>query len=92
MTRYRIEVRGKRGEHEHYAYVAYPEVKPRNVQRLIDKQAMNEAAHEGGGLLKVRFENCPEDNDGFTPVRVVLIGADVELFIYATPIQKGDDQ
>lgn len=81
-----IEVRGRRGHH-HYRYVAFPKVKPAKVQKLIDKHALEVAAHEGGGQFKVRFDNGPEDDNGYIPVIITLVGADCEFIVIGTPLE-----
>ena len=86
--RYRIEVRGRRGDHAPYTYTQYDRVKAAKVQRLIDKTVIEVAQHESGGqrLPMARFIDGIEDRDGFIPVTVRFKEYDIEFTVLATPI------
>ena len=90
-TRYRIEVRGKRGEHDHYYYVAFEKVKPGKVQRLIDATARDIYDHEKMDLRTARFIDQPETDDGYSPVVVRDYQHNTEFSVYPTPVYEGND-
>lgn len=82
-ARFRVEVIAQRGDQPAYHYTVSPVVKPGKVQRLIDRTALDIAAHEGRSGMVPRFY-WGEDFDGFATVRIII--EDNVFIVLATPV------